>query len=184
MTFYELRQYEVRPGKMAAWLTLMEEEIIPLQVAKGMVIPASFRGEADDSVYVWLRRFDLAAHRRADQPRNHAGAAHRPDQPLGVAVGKSLRKRTAGKPGLPAPAHHGRAPRARRRAPRRASPATRRREPRGPDRPPERAGAVGCASGQPRIAWLDTKMPFHSCCSILRCCRLLRHEKACPAHFS
>jgi hypothetical protein len=63
MAFYELRQYEVRPGKMAEWLTLMEEEIIPLQVAKGMVIPASFRGETDDSVYVWLRRFESEAER-------------------------------------------------------------------------------------------------------------------------
>ena len=63
MAFYELRQYEVRPGKMAEWLTLMEEEIIPLQVAKGMVIPGSFRGETDDSVYVWLRRFESEAER-------------------------------------------------------------------------------------------------------------------------
>jgi hypothetical protein len=63
MAFYELRQYEVRPGKMGAWLTLMEEEIIPFQVAKGMVIPGSFRGETDDSVYVWLRRFESEAER-------------------------------------------------------------------------------------------------------------------------
>ena len=29
MAFYELRQYKVRPGKMAEWLKVMEEEIIP-----------------------------------------------------------------------------------------------------------------------------------------------------------
>jgi NIPSNAP protein len=58
MAFYELRQYKVRPGKMDAWLKLMEEEIIPFQVAKGMVITGSFRGEKDDSVYVWTRRFE------------------------------------------------------------------------------------------------------------------------------
>ena len=40
MPFYELRQYRVRPGKIAEWIALMEEEIIPLQVAKGMVIPS------------------------------------------------------------------------------------------------------------------------------------------------
>jgi len=57
MAFYELRQYHVRPGKMAEWVRIMEEEIIPFQVSKGMVITGSFRGEADDSVYVWLRRF-------------------------------------------------------------------------------------------------------------------------------
>jgi len=63
MPFYELRQYEIRPGKMAAWLTLMEEEIVPFQASKGMVIPASFRGETDDSVFVWMRRFESEAER-------------------------------------------------------------------------------------------------------------------------
>jgi hypothetical protein len=32
--------------------------IIPFQVAKGMVITGSFRGETDDAVYVWIRRFE------------------------------------------------------------------------------------------------------------------------------
>src|SRR5262245_66075465 len=49
MAFYELRQYKVLPGKMDDWLKVMEEEIIPFQVAKGMVITGSFRGETDDS---------------------------------------------------------------------------------------------------------------------------------------
>lgn len=55
--FYELRQYKIQPGKMDEWIALMEEEIIPFQVSKGMVIAGSFRGETDDTVYVWLRRF-------------------------------------------------------------------------------------------------------------------------------
>ena len=63
MPFYELRQYVIRPGKMAAWLKCMEEEIIPFQVSKGMVITGSFRGETDDSVYVWMRRFESEAER-------------------------------------------------------------------------------------------------------------------------
>jgi len=41
----------------------MEEEIIPFQVAKGMVIAGSFRGEDDDSVYVWIRRFESEEQR-------------------------------------------------------------------------------------------------------------------------
>ena len=65
MAFYELRQYHVRPGKMAQWLKIMEEEIIPFQVSKGMVICGSFRGETDPSVYVWLRRFESEAEREA-----------------------------------------------------------------------------------------------------------------------
>jgi hypothetical protein len=63
MAFYELRQYKVRPGKMAEWLKVMEEEIIPFQVAKGMVITGSYRGEEDDSVYFWMRRFENEAER-------------------------------------------------------------------------------------------------------------------------
>ena len=63
MAFYELRQYHVRPGKMAQWLKVMEEEIIPFQVAQGMVITGSYHGETDQSVYVWMRRFESEAQR-------------------------------------------------------------------------------------------------------------------------
>jgi len=65
MAFYELRQYKVRPGKMDEWVKIMEEEIIPFQVSKGMVICGSFRGETDDSAYVWLRRFESEVEREA-----------------------------------------------------------------------------------------------------------------------
>jgi hypothetical protein len=65
MEFYELRQYKVLPGRMDDWVRMMEQEIIPFQVAKGMVITGSFRGEKDDSVYVWLRRFESEAEREA-----------------------------------------------------------------------------------------------------------------------
>lgn len=63
MAFYELRQYEIRPGKMADWLLLMENEIIPFQVSNGMVIGGSFRGETDETVYIWIRRFEDEAAR-------------------------------------------------------------------------------------------------------------------------
>ena len=65
MAFYELRQYHVRPGKMDEWVKIMEEEIIPFQVSKGMVITGSFRGETDESKYVWMRRFESEAEREA-----------------------------------------------------------------------------------------------------------------------
>ncbi len=41
----------------------MEEEIIPFQVAKGMVITGSCRGESDDAIYVWTRRFETEDER-------------------------------------------------------------------------------------------------------------------------
>ena len=65
MAFYELRQYKVLPGKMDEWVRSMEQEVIPFQVSKGMVICGSFRGETDDSCYVWLRRFESEAEREA-----------------------------------------------------------------------------------------------------------------------
>jgi len=65
MAFYELRQYKVLPGRMDDWVRVMEQEIIPFQVSLGMVITGSYRGEADDSVYVWLRRFESEAEREA-----------------------------------------------------------------------------------------------------------------------
>ena len=71
MAFYELRQYFVRPGKMNEWLKIMEEEIIPFQVSKGMVICGSFRGETDDNCYVWIRRFSNEAEREAVYESDH-----------------------------------------------------------------------------------------------------------------
>jgi len=61
--FFELRQYRVRPGKQAEWVRMMEDEIIPFQQSQGMVILGSFTGEEDDSVYVWIRRFDSEQQR-------------------------------------------------------------------------------------------------------------------------
>jgi|TARA_Y100000310_G_scaffold101684_3_gene99806 hypothetical protein len=57
MAFHELRQYKILPGKMDDWVVFMESVVIPFQVAKGMTITGSYRGEEDDSIYVWTRRF-------------------------------------------------------------------------------------------------------------------------------
>ena len=65
MAFYELRQYHVMPGKMDEWVAFMEGTIIPFQVSKGMVITGSYRGEEDESVYIWMRRFESEAQREA-----------------------------------------------------------------------------------------------------------------------
>ena len=65
MAFYELRTYNVRPGKIDEWIELMEKEIIPMQVAAGMVIAGSFRVEGDDELYVWMRRFESEEQREA-----------------------------------------------------------------------------------------------------------------------
>lgn len=61
---YELRQYRIRKGKMKEWVKLMESDIIPFQVSKGMVIAGSFTAVEDASLYVWIRRFRNEAHRK------------------------------------------------------------------------------------------------------------------------
>jgi hypothetical protein len=62
--FFELRQYHLRPGQRDNWVKCMEEEIIPFQVKMGMVVLGSFVGEEDESVYVWIRRFESEAERK------------------------------------------------------------------------------------------------------------------------
>lgn len=60
---FELRTYECKPGKREEWVKMMEEEIIPFQVSKGMVILGSFVAEQDEQTYVWIRRFVDEAER-------------------------------------------------------------------------------------------------------------------------
>ena len=40
--FFELRIYQIAPGKMNEWVSFMEKTIMPFQVEKGMVIHGSF----------------------------------------------------------------------------------------------------------------------------------------------
>jgi hypothetical protein len=63
MAFYELREYSIRSGKMNQWLDLMENHILPFQISQGMVVTGSYRGEEDDSVYIWTRRFESEEQR-------------------------------------------------------------------------------------------------------------------------
>ena len=61
--FFELREYHTKPGKRAEWVKLMDEEIIPYQISKGMVVVGSFVGEQEEDLYVWIRRFDSEEER-------------------------------------------------------------------------------------------------------------------------
>ena len=61
--FYELRQYKIVPGKMDDWIKVMEAEILPFQISCGMTITGMFRGEEDETVFVWMRRFESEAER-------------------------------------------------------------------------------------------------------------------------
>ena len=48
---------------MAEWVEFMEKEIIPFQVARGMVVTGSFTGEEEDDLYIWMRRFESEEER-------------------------------------------------------------------------------------------------------------------------
>jgi hypothetical protein len=63
--FFELRQYRVKPERRDEWVKLMEERIIPFQIAQGMVVLGSFVGEQKEDLYVWIRRFDSEEQREA-----------------------------------------------------------------------------------------------------------------------
>ena len=73
--FFELRIYQIAPGKMNGWVSFMEKTIMPFQVEKGMVIHGSFVLDSSDqfalengervmnseekgNTYVWIRRFE------------------------------------------------------------------------------------------------------------------------------
>ena len=43
---------------MNEWVEFMETEIIPYQVAKGMVVVGSFVAEEEEDLYIWIRRFE------------------------------------------------------------------------------------------------------------------------------
>ena len=60
---FELRQYTATPGNRDSLVKMMEEEVIPMQTAAGMVILGSFIGEEDANAYVWIRRFRDEAER-------------------------------------------------------------------------------------------------------------------------
>ncbi len=62
--FFELRQYRLKAGQQDNWVKYMEEEIIPFQVSKGMVILGSFLAREDKSLYVWIRRFESEEERK------------------------------------------------------------------------------------------------------------------------
>jgi hypothetical protein len=63
--FFELRQYRVRPGKMEEWVQYMDEQIIPYQISKGMVVVGSFTCPDEEDLYIWIRRFDSEEQRQA-----------------------------------------------------------------------------------------------------------------------
>jgi hypothetical protein len=53
----------MKEGQRENWVRLMEETIIPFQIAQGMVVIGSFVGEQEEDLYVWIRRFESEGQR-------------------------------------------------------------------------------------------------------------------------
>lgn len=64
MMLFELRHYRVMPGRTEDWVKVMEEDIIPFQASKGIVILGSWVGEEDPQDYIWIRRFENEEERK------------------------------------------------------------------------------------------------------------------------
>lgn len=92
MAFFEIRQYDIRPGKMDSWIKMFDEEIIPFQAARGMVIHGAFRGEEDDSVFFWIRRFEDEKHRETLYAAVYEDEAWKND--IGPRVGEHIDRST------------------------------------------------------------------------------------------
>ena len=63
MAFFELREYKIRRGKKTAWLKMFDEEVMPFEVARGIVPCGLWHGETDESVFIWMRRFNSEKER-------------------------------------------------------------------------------------------------------------------------
>ena len=59
--FFELRRYQIKDGKRDQWVRFMEDEIIPFQISKGMVVCGSFIDQENPDIYFWIRRFENEA---------------------------------------------------------------------------------------------------------------------------
>jgi quinol monooxygenase YgiN len=55
---YELRQYWAKPGRRDELVELMEQRILPMQIAGGVDLVASFVSADDPDAYVWIRRWE------------------------------------------------------------------------------------------------------------------------------
>lgn len=55
---YELRQYWAQPGRRDELVDLMESRILPMQIAGGVDLVASFVADDDPEGYVWIRRWE------------------------------------------------------------------------------------------------------------------------------
>ena len=54
---FQLRQYDIYPGKMSAWIEVFETHLRPLHERLGMAIHGTWQA-LDSNTFIWLRSFE------------------------------------------------------------------------------------------------------------------------------
>lgn len=57
---FQLRQYDIQPGKMLDWIEVFETHIRPLHQRLGMVIHGTWQA-LDTNTFIWIRGFETEA---------------------------------------------------------------------------------------------------------------------------
>ncbi|GIJ48885.1 NIPSNAP family protein [Virgisporangium aliadipatigenens] len=69
--FYEIRRETALPGRGEELARWMDEQVIPLHEAHGMVVVGAFTEAEDEDAFVWIRQFRSDQERREIVERVH-----------------------------------------------------------------------------------------------------------------
>jgi NIPSNAP len=69
--FYEIRRETAAPGRGRELARRMDEQVIPVHEAAGMVVVGAFTDIDDEDAFVWIRKFRDAGEREEIVARVH-----------------------------------------------------------------------------------------------------------------
>jgi hypothetical protein len=79
MMFYEMRREKAVPGRGGELARWMDEQVIPLHEAAGMVVVGAFTDSDDEDAFVWIRKFGSTDERAEIVQRVHRNPAFESD---------------------------------------------------------------------------------------------------------
>jgi hypothetical protein len=71
MMFYEMRRETAAPGRGGELARWMDELVIPVHEAAGMVVVGSFTDSDDEDAFIWIRKFGSTDERAEIVQRVH-----------------------------------------------------------------------------------------------------------------
>lgn len=69
--FYEIRRERAVPGRGKELIGWMNEQVIPLHEASGMIVVGAFTDASDEDSFVWIRKFASDEEREEIVERVH-----------------------------------------------------------------------------------------------------------------